>query len=180
MNFKIEEKKHELTEGYFMLIMKYSVIILTSWMFGQLIIYTYPCLAWDGEKYPPFLKFLNDYHILSWILVFTSIAWYSHKKIKNYQLGLIVELNDNNQEKNIELTLIHPLHGKSKQISIDNNKLTIQKNIQKSKWTGEFDSYFFFNNNKLITILNPTRSAWKLNSNFEDFIHFLDSKAKTI
>ena len=46
----IQEPNRELTEGYFTALMKYSLAFLIAWMFGQLIIFTYPFIAWSGEK----------------------------------------------------------------------------------------------------------------------------------
>jgi len=175
MQFTIQEKKHELTEGYFMLIMKFGVLFLIAWMFGLLIIYTYPCLAWDSNKYPPFLRFLNDYHILSWFFVIILFYWYSIKKHNSYQFGFLTKIEFNKLTKEFKLDLIHPLHGKEYQINIPESKFRIFKKRIHSQWTGNKTAYEFYENEKLITTLIPSRSAWKLNTNYQNFKSFLNT-----
>jgi hypothetical protein len=175
MNFQIQEKNHELTEGYFMLIMKYSVLFLVAWMFAILIIYTYPCLAWDTNKYPPFIRFLNDYNILSWIFVAGLFSWYSNKKINQYKLGFLTKLRFNKLSNIFEFTLIHPLNGKSYETNVDANNLKVVKTHKHSQWTGDKVTYEFYDNDQLITRLTPSRSAWKFNSDYLNFIEYLDS-----
>jgi hypothetical protein len=113
MHFNIEEKQHELTEGYFMLLSKLGVLFLSAWMLGLLVLYTYPCLAWGENKYPTFIRFLNDYNILSWLFVTTLFAWYLNKKVKTYKLGFLIKLEFDEKSKTFVFTFIHPLHGKS-------------------------------------------------------------------
>ncbi len=175
MNYQIQEKPHELTEGYFMLIMKYSVLFLGAWMFALLIIYTYPCLAWGANKYPPFLRFLNDYHILSWIFVGILFAWYSNKKFNSYKLGFLTKIRFNKSSNNFDFSLIHPLNGKNYELQINANELKVVKTSKHSQWTGDKISYDFYNKEELITRLTPSRTAWKLNSDYQDFIKYLDS-----
>lgn len=175
MNYHIQEKKHELTEGYFMLIMKYGVLFLLGWMLALLVIYTYPCFVWEGDKYPPFLKFLNDYHILSWIFVVILFAWYTYRKYNNYKLGLLTDITFDEPSQQYRLVLIHPLHGKPIEINVSKDDFNIIKLPQKNTWSGNKICYEFYNNKELITTLTPTRTAWKLNSDFEEFIQFLET-----
>ena len=48
--FILNEPNRELTEGYFTALMKYSVVFLIAWMFGQIIIFAYPFIACSDEK----------------------------------------------------------------------------------------------------------------------------------
>jgi len=178
MQFNIEEKQHELTEGYFMLITKLGVLFLTAWIFGLLILYTYPCLAWCEKKYPPFIRFLNNYNILSWLFVTALISWYLNKKIKIFKLGFLTNLNFNEELNEFKFTFIHPLHGKKYKKTVKQDELKIIQKTNKSKWMSNQIIYEFYAKNILFTTLNPARTAWKLNSNYSDFISFLDTYNK--
>ena len=92
MKYLIPEPKHELKEGYFMLLLKGAVLFLSAWMLGILILYTYPCLVWNGDKFPPFIVFLNDYHLLSWLFVVSSFLVLGKKQFHTYTLGIVTEI----------------------------------------------------------------------------------------
>lgn len=174
MQFNIEEKQHELTEGYFMFLTKLGVLFLTAWMLGLLILYTYPCLAWGENKYPPFIRFLNDYSILSWLFVIILFIWYLNKKLKIYKLGFLTNLDFDEKLKLFVFTFIHPLHGKSYKKIVKQDELKIIQ-THNSKWTDKQKNYELYENNIHFSSLTPSRTAWKLNSNYSEFIYFLDN-----
>lgn len=175
MQFNIEEKQHELTEGYFMLITKLGVLFLSAWMCGLLILYTYPCLAWCENKYPPFIRFLNDYNILSWLFVIILFTWYLNKKVKTYKLGFLIKLEFDEKSKTFVFTFIHPLHGKSYKKTVQQAELKIIPKTHKSIMTDKQISYEFYENTIHFSTITPSRTAWKLNSNYSEFIYFLNN-----
>jgi hypothetical protein len=157
----IHEPNRELTEGYLTALMKYSVVFLIAWMFGQLIIFTYPCVTWSGEKYPPTLTWLNDYHIISWILVFIGSYFYVMTQIKKYALPMITKFRFDNTHQQLELELLHTFTGKTSEINISFNTLTITFETKENMWYGKQRIYHFNIKGKSLALLNIEKTAWK-------------------
>jgi hypothetical protein len=157
----LQEPNRELTEGYFTALMKYAVVFLIAWMFGQLIIFTYPCVVWTGEKYPPTLAWLNDYHIISWILVLIGSYFYVMTQIKKYALPMITKFRFDNTHQQLELELLHTFTGKTSEINISFNTLTITFETKENMWYGKQRIYHFNIKGKSLALLNIEKTAWK-------------------
>jgi hypothetical protein len=160
-SFIIHEPYKELTEGYFTPIIKYSVIFLIAWMMGQLIIFTYPCLAWYGDKYPPLLKWLNDYNVLNWFLVLVCSLVYLKFLIKKSNSLYITNILFDSKNNLLNLELLNNFSGKTKEISINYSVLNIRLETIKNNWYGSQNIYKFYNKDLLIASLNIEKTAWK-------------------
>ncbi|MBI1837570.1 MAG: hypothetical protein HYR91_09935 [Flavobacteriia bacterium] len=174
MKFRIEEKIHELIDGYFTLIIKYSVVFCLAWMLGILIVYTYPCMVWNGDKYPPALIFVNNYDVVNWILAIAAILYYSKRKFKHYQLGLIIEMNFENNNF-IQLEIINTLNGKLHGITLTKEDFKLIKEDKNSSFFGKQSVYHFYRKGKLLTNLNIEMTAWKRHSDVKNMLAKLDS-----
>jgi hypothetical protein len=170
----IHEPNRELTEGYFTALMKYSVVFLIAWMFGQLIIFTYPCVAWSGEKYPPTLTLLNDYHIISWILVLVGTYFYVISQIKKYTLPMVTTFRFNHTQQQLELDLLHTFIGKINHSIIPYNELTIKFETKDNMWYGKQRVYHILFNKITIAQLNIEKSAWKQFPEIENLVEELN------
>ncbi len=159
--YTIHEPNRELTEGYLTAFIKYAVVFLIAWMFGQLIIFTYPCIAWSGEKYPPTLTWLNNYHIISWILVLIGSYFYTIFQIKKYKLPFVTTFRFKPTQKQLELDLLHTLSGKTSQTTIPYQQLKIDFETQENIWYGKQRIYHFIVHEKDIASLNIEKTAWK-------------------
>lgn len=164
MKFRIQEPNRELTEGYFILIVKYLVLVFLAWMIGILIIFTYPCLVWEGDKYPPFLEFMNNYDILNWFLAILFCLLFTKKTFPKHKLGLITEFNFQEGEKQLQLEIINTLNGKLRTISIPYSSLCITSEELKSKFYGKQEIFHFKSNSELITSLCIPMTPWKKHS----------------
>lgn len=173
MKFKIEEKIHELTEGYLMVLIKYSVVFFLAWMIGILIVFTYPCFAWSGDKYPPALEFINDYNIITWILVAIGFYFYTVYLIKKSRNGLLIEIEF--LENKTEMQIINTFSGKVKLESIPSSDLKIILEEKPSKLYGNLRTFHFYSNNTLITSLNLDLTAWKNHSSITNLTVKLNS-----
>jgi len=176
--FILHEPNRELTEGYFTAIMKYSVIFLIAWMLGQLLIFTYPCLVWTGEKYPPTLTFLNDYHIVSWILVLISTYFYLVSQIQKYSLPMVTTFRFNHTLQQLELELLHTFSGNTNHTTIPYSQLHITFETQKNKWYGKQRVYHIFGNEQAIAVLNIEKTAWKQFSEIDGLVEQLNKLAQ--
>ncbi len=159
--YTIHEPNRELTEGYLTAFIKYAVVFLIAWMFGQLIIFTYPCIAWSGEKYPPTLTWLNNYHIISWILVLIGSYFYTISQIKKYALPMITKFRFDGTHQQLDLKLLHTFTGKTSETSIPFNALTISFETKENIWYGKQRIYHFRVHGKCIANLNIEKTAWK-------------------
>jgi hypothetical protein len=159
--FILNEPNRELTEGYFTALMKYSVIFLIAWMFGQLLIFTYPCIAWSGEKYPPTLTWLNNYNIISWILVLLGTYFYVISQIKKYSLPLVTTFRFNATQEQLNLELLNTFSGKTSQTSIPYNQLKIDFETKENTWYGKQRVYRISSNEQTIAQFNIEKTAWK-------------------
>ena len=159
--FILNEPNRELTEGYFTALMKYSVVFLIAWMFGQLLIFTYPCIAWSGEKYPPTLTWLNNYNIISWILVLLGTYFYLVSQIKKYSLPLVTTFRFNATQKQLELELLNTFSGKTSQTSIPYNQLKIDFKTKENTWYGKQRVFRISSNEQTIAQFNIEKTAWK-------------------
>ena len=159
--FILNEPNRELTEGYFTALMKYSVVFLIAWMFGQLLIFTYPCIAWSGEKYPPTLTWLNNYNIISWILVLLGTYFYVISQIKKYSLPLVTTFRFNATQEQLNLELLNTFSGKTSQTSIPYNQLKIDFETKENTWYGKQRVYRISSNEKTIAQFNIEKTAWK-------------------
>lgn len=173
MKFIIEEKHHELTEGYLMLIIKYSVVLLLAWMIGILIVFTYPCFAWSGNKYPPMLVSINDYNIINILLSIIGIYVYSKRLFKQVENGLLIEIDFN--EKEIHLTIMNTLNGKIREVCVPNTDFKVISQIKKSSLYGNQRIYDFYQKNLIITSLNLDLTAWKRSSQLDSLIQKLEN-----
>ena len=174
MNFHIQEPNHELTEGYFILLMKYSVVFSIGWMLGILIIYTYPCLVWSGNKYPPTLIFLDTYHIISWFCVAISFFIYTKRVITKFNNKFVSNFNFNDQNEILTLDLLNIYSGKVKQEKIDYKNLNIQIDVKTDRLYGKQRVFNLFNSHSSICNLNIDRSAWRKHPEIEELISRLD------
>ena len=159
--FILNEPNRELTEGYVTALMKYSVVFLIAWMFGQLLIFTYPCIAWSGEKYPPTLTWLNNYNIISWILVLLGTYFYVVSQIKKYSLPLVTTFRFNATQKQLELELLNTFSGKTSQTSIPYNQLKIDFKTKENTWYGKQRVFRISSNEQTIAHFNIEKTAWK-------------------
>lgn len=174
MNFKINEKIHELTDGYFTLVMKYSVTILIAWMIGILIVCTYPCFAWGTEKYPPFLVFLKDNVIIEIITGIILIIYFTKKQFAKYKKGLIIEFQFEDENKQLSLQKINTLHGKPTNVTIPYSSLKVVKEVKSGKIFGVQTIYHIFNGDDFVSDLNISFSAWKREEKFVELVTNLE------
>ena len=174
MQFQIQEPTRELTDGYFTLGLKYSVLTLIGWMIGVMIVCTYPCFTWSGDKYPPMLVFLNDHHIMHIIASTFLIFFFSRYQFKKYELGLITNFEFNEKEKSLTLSKINTLNGKLKKHTISYSSLKITKEVKKGKLIGEQTIYHFYNLDNLVSSFNVIISPWKKHEKFNELIDQLD------
>lgn len=171
MQFQIQEPTRELTDGYFTLGLKYSVLTLIGWMVGVIIVCIYPCLAWSGDKYPPMLVFLNDHHIIHIIASIFLIFFFSKYQFKKYEIGLITNFEFCEEENSLSLSKINTLNGKLRKFSIPYSSLKVKK----GKLIGEQTIYHFYNFDHLISSFNVTLSPWKKHEKFSELIDRLDT-----
>jgi hypothetical protein len=172
--FILNEPNRELTEGYFTALIKYSVVFLIAWMLGQLLIFTYPCVAWSGEKYPPTLTWLNNYNIISWILVGIGSYFYVVSQIKKYSLPLVTTFRFNATQAQLELELLNIFSGKTSQISIPHNQLKIDFETKENTWYGKQRVFRISSNEKTIAQFNIEKTAWKQFLDIEDLVEELN------
>ena len=174
MEYQIQEPTHELTDGYFTLGLKLSVLTLVGWMFGILAVCTYPCLTWNGDKYPPTLVFLNDYYILHLIASGIIIYFFSKSQFKKYEQGLITNFKFKEKEEILILTIINTLNGKQKKVDIPYSSLRVKKEIKKGRIMGEQTIYHFYKKEELITSFNVILTPWKKHNQFTELIDRLE------
>lgn len=172
--FILNEPSRELTEGYFTALIKYSVVFLIAWMLGQLLIFTYPCVAWSGEKYPPTLTWLNNYNIISWILVGIGSYFYVVSQIKKYSLPLVTTFRFNATQTQLELELLNILSGKTSQTSIPYNQLKIDFETKENTWYGKQRVYRISSNEKTSALVNIEKTAWKQFPEIENLVEQLN------
>ncbi len=159
--YTIHEPNRELTEGYLTAFIKYAVVFLIAWMFGQLIIFTYPCIAWSGEKYPPTLTWLNNYHIISWILVIIGSYFYTIFQIKKYKLPFVTTFRFKPTQQQLELDLLHTFSGKISETSIHFSALTISFETKENTWYGKQRLFRISSNEQTIAQFNIEKTVWK-------------------
>ena len=176
MKFTIQEPIRELTDGLFMLIMKYGVIVLCAWMIGILVVCTYPCFAWNGEKYPPTLMFLNDYYVVHLLVTFIAIYFFTKYQFKKYNNGILTEIEFNQEE--ITLTKINTLLGKKAIYTIKVSDFKILEEEKNGKLMGAQKIYHFHNKDQQITSLNTLMTPWKNNDNITEFIEKINEFIK--
>ena len=174
MKFTIEEKFHELTDGYFTLIIKFSVVLMLAWMVGILLVFTYPCFAWSGNKYPPMLVFINDYNIINILLSVVGIYFYSKRLFKSYKMGMLVEIDFQNDS--VELSIINTLNGKLSNISIPLNEFNVKFEEKNGTFLGKQRIYHLFQKEILLTNLNIELTAWKRFSKLNEFLTELENR----
>ena len=174
MKFTIEEKFHELTDGYFTLIIKFSVVLMLAWMVGILLVFTYPCFAWSGNKYPPMLVFINDYNIINILLSVVGIYFYSKRLFKSYKMGMLVEIDFQNDL--VELSIINTLNGKLSNISIPLNEFNVKFEEKNGTFLGKQRIYHLFQKEILLTNLNIELTAWKRFSKLNEFLTELEKR----
>ncbi len=174
MRFQIQEPNHELTEGYFILSIKYFVLILLAWMTDIMILYLYPCFAWEGKRFPPFIMFMNNYHILTWVFTGLYILLFSRKVVKNHNLGLIISFEFDREK--LQLELINTLNGKIRMETIPLSNLEVRFEEKNNQLYGKQQIYHFLSNHKLITTLNIQTTPWKKHPDISELIHKLNEK----
>jgi hypothetical protein len=161
MNFRIQEPNHELTDGYLILLIKITVVISFAWMIGILIIYTYPCITWSGNKYPPALIMLDKHHVFSWICSIIALFFYTKRILKKYNNRLIIEFNFEKDKNQISLELLNIYTGKTKKETFEADKFkAVQENVN-DKLYGKQRVFHFSNQLTPITTLNIDRCAWR-------------------
>lgn len=174
MEFKIQEPNHELTEGYFILIIKISVLVSFAWMVGLLIIYTYPCVAWEGNKYPPALLFLDKYHVISLICTASALFFYIQRIAKKYKNRLITKFDFNQEKQQLSLELLNIYSGKTNIETFEYNKINIDSKTQKDKLYGTQRVYHFLSDQRPISTLNIDRCAWRKHPDIDVLISKLE------
>jgi hypothetical protein len=174
MKFTIEEKFHELTDGYLTLIIKYSVVLMLAWMVGILIVFTYPCFAWSGNKYPPMLVFINDYNIINILLSVVGIYFYSKRLFKSYKMGMLVEIDF--QSDSVVLSIINTLNGKLSTISIPSNEFNVIFEEKNGTFLGKQRIYHLFQKETLLTNVNIELTAWKRFSKLNELLAEFDKR----
>jgi hypothetical protein len=173
MNFKIQEPNHELTDGYLILIIKFSVVISFAWMIGLLITYTYPCITWTGDKYPPILILFDKYHIFSWTCTLIAMYLYSKRVLKKYKNSLITNFNFNVDKNLLTIELLNLYTGKTKTEVLNFNQINIIYKEKMDKLYGNQRIFNFLNASNPITTLNIDRSAWKKHPEIDSLIQKL-------
>ena len=173
MNFRIQEPNHELTDGYLILLIKISVVVSFSWMLGILVIYTYPCITWTGDKYPPTLILLDKYHVFSWIFSFTAIYYYSLRVIKKNKNRLITNFNFDTDTHQLTLEELNIYSGKTNTEVFNYNKINILFEEKFDKLYGNQRIFHFSNDSNEITTLNIDRCAWKKHTEIDVLIQKL-------
>lgn len=173
MYYKIQEPNHELTEGYLILFIKLLTVFSLGWMLGLLIIYTYPCITWTGNKYPPTLIMLDKYHVFSWIFSFLAIGWYVNRIAKKYHDYLIISFNFHEENQQLTLELLNIYTGKTKTKHLNYNEINLEEEIVTGKLYGIQRVFHFLNDNQPIATLNIDRCAWRKYTDIESLIQKL-------
>ena len=173
MNFHLQEPNHELTDGYLILFIKISVVISFSWMIGVLMIYTYPCLVWSGNKYPSTLILFDKYHILSWICSTLAIFFYLKRVSKKYNNNLVTNFNFDQEKHQLKLTLLNIYTAKTKTEIFDFDKIKIDYEEISDKLYGKQRVFNLSNNKIRITTLNVDRCAWRKHTEIDSLIQKL-------
>ncbi len=174
MKFTIEEQFHELTDGYLTLIIKYSVVLMLAWMVGILLVFTYPCFAWSGNKYPPMLVFINDYNIINILLSIVGIYFYSKRLFKSYKMGMLVEIDFQNDL--VEFSIINTLNGKLSTISIPSNEFNVTFEEKNGTFLGKQRIYHLFHKKTIVTNINIELTAWKRFSKLNELLVEFDKR----
>ncbi len=174
MKFTIEEQFHELTDGYLTLIIKYSVVLMLAWMVGILLVFTYPCFAWSGNKYPPILVFINDYNIINILLSIVGIYFYSKRLFKSYKMGMLVEIDFQNDL--VEFSIINTLNGKLSTISIPSNEFNVTFEEKNGTFLGKQRIYHLLQKKTIVTNINIELTAWKRFSKLNELLVEFDKR----
>lgn len=174
MKFKIQEPNHELTEGYFILSIKILVLISFAWMVGLLIIYTYPCIMWTGNKYPPTLLFLDKYHVISLICAVIALFFYALRIAKENKNKLIIDFTFDQNKQQLKIDLLNIYTGKTHEEIVDYNKLKIAFENKNDTFYGSQRIYHFLRETKPITTLNIDRCAWRKHPEIDSLISKLE------
>ena len=161
MNFRIQEPNYELTDGYLILVIKVSVVISFAWMIGLLITYTYPCITWTGDKYPPILITFEKYHIFIWVCAILAMYFYSKRILKKYNNNLIINFNFDQEKHQLTLEFLNVYSGKTKTDVYNYNNIKIEFEEKSDKLYGNQRVFNFLNNSIPISTLNIDRSAWR-------------------
>ena len=170
MNFRIQEPNYELTDGYLILVIKVSVVISFAWMIGLLITYTYPCITWTGDKYPPILITFEKYHIFSWVCSILAMYFYSKRILKKYNNNLIINFNFDQEKHQLTLEFLNVYSGKTKTEVFDYDKIKIVFEQKSDKFYGNQRIFEFKTDSNPNIILNIDRCAWRKHTEIDSLI----------
>jgi hypothetical protein len=173
MNFRIQEPNYELTDGYLILIIKVSVLISFSWMIGLLITYTYPCLTWTGDKYPPILILFEKYHVFSWTFTLIAMYFYSKRVLKKYFNNFITNLNFDQEKYQLTLEFLNTYTGKIKIEVFNFDEINVIYQEKSDKLYGNQRVFHFSNDSVQITTLNIDHCAWRKHPEIDSLIQKL-------
>lgn len=176
MIFEIPEKRHELTEGYFIFSMKIFSLLLAAWMTDILLLYLYPCFAWGYDRFPPFIVWMDKTRILTWFFILIYGYIFYLKIYRKYSLGLITSFSFG--EKNLTIKIINTLNGKEREIDLTNAQSHVETEEKNSFFYGKHIVYHFYNNLDLITNLTIDANAWKRHPEIEIIKQELDKFKK--
>lgn len=157
MKFEISEPESELTEGYFNLTLKYSILFITSWIGGWFFLLFISSGRRNRRSALTTLLFDNPEYtsILVAVVIVYFIGYQAYTK---YKLGLITSINIDNEF--VLLTLLNTVNGKSITRKIEKSNFKVRLTKRDDKFFGEQRFIEIYEKAKLISKLNIDMTAW--------------------
>lgn len=172
MKFHINEPDHELTIGYFTIILKYSVLIASSWIFGWLLVLFLPLRDGVGYSNNTGAFALENRQIISCLLIIIVFIYYSYSLYNKSKFGLIKELEFS--ENTTKLNIINLVTGKNKLIEINNTNLKVILNEKHHPLFGRQREYRFEELHNLTAKFNVDMTAWVRHPEIDKIIQQLE------
>lgn len=172
MKFEIEEPDHELTVGYFTLMIKYIVLFIVSWIAGWIFFLLVPTKNSSIVKRNSIDDKLDNAYYISITMVVLVISYYTYSLYKKGKYGLLKEISFINDT--IQLTIINQLNGKLKSIEVPTESFSVTLTPKNHILFGSQRMYTLKNNNIDITYLNIEMTAWTRHPKIENLINELE------
>lgn len=174
VQFHIDRPNAELTEGYFIIGLKYTVLFIIGWLISwALLIYM---LSGRRKRSSGLLDVVVEHAWVTSIALALGVVWFlGRRALRKRKLGLITSMEFDDENGMLSLNLLNTITGGQVLKTIDYEGLRISLSIVHDKLFGKQRIFEIHENGELVNRLNVDLTAWCRHEQVEVIVHRLES-----
>lgn len=152
IKFQTNKEVEDLTDGYFITLLKYGALIILTWLFVSFVLFM---ILGQYDLIP----FVNTF-ILETSIVLAVVGFYSYKIYNKFLFGRLYTLQINYIKKKVIIKSVNTINGRIIINKVPFKDFTFSSKVNDSLFLGKQRVVTFLNNKKLVVKVNLELTEW--------------------